>query len=159
MCVGVTNDHFQKITGALKIYIFFWKFAETFIIHQRTISKINFGTIFVYYYFLFTKTGKTVFDFYKVKINIFLNFSSFLALKNQRIRSPRTQVWKKLNNFWWVHILGRQSKFSEALRPGLGTAFFSFGTFRSFPFFKKNVPFFFRVFGDLWDPKERSALF
>ena len=27
---------------------------------------------------------------------------------------------------------------------------FQFGTLRSFPFFKKNVPFFSRVFGDLW---------
>ena len=44
-------------------------------------------------------------------------------------------------------------------------AFFSvlyksmFHSLRSFLFLKKNVPFFSRVFGDLWDTKERSVLF
>ena len=44
-------------------------------------------------------------------------------------------------------------------------AFFSvlyksmFQSLRSFLFLKKNVPFFSRVFGDLWDTKERSVLF
>ena len=32
--------------------------------------------------------GKTVFDLYKVKINIFLNFSSFLALKISKNTFP-----------------------------------------------------------------------
>ena len=31
--------HFQKITGTLKINIFMWNFAKTFLIHQRTIAK------------------------------------------------------------------------------------------------------------------------
>ena len=34
-----------------------------------------------------------------------------------------------------------------------------FQSLRSFLFLKKNVPFFSRVFGDLWDTKERSVLF
>ena len=33
------NFHFHKITGTFKINIFIWKFAETFLIHQRTIYK------------------------------------------------------------------------------------------------------------------------
>ena len=39
---------------------------------------------------------------------------------------------------------------------------FAFRTFRSFAFKKENVTFFyvlFRVFGDLWNPKERYVLF
>ena len=33
------NFHFQKIAGTLKMNIFFWKFAEFFLIHKRTIVK------------------------------------------------------------------------------------------------------------------------
>ena len=39
--------------------------------------------------------GKTVFDLYKVKINIFLNFSSFLALKKIKKNTfPLSQACK-----------------------------------------------------------------
>ena len=34
--------HFQKITETLKINIFLWKFANTFLIHQRTLAKWKF---------------------------------------------------------------------------------------------------------------------
>ena len=57
--------------------------------------------------FYFPKMGKTVFDLYKVKINIFLNISSFLALK---------QIKECVLKFFWL-ILGLKSKLSEALRP------------------------------------------
>ena len=33
------NFLFQNVTGTLKIYIFSWKIAETFLLHQRTIVK------------------------------------------------------------------------------------------------------------------------
>ena len=36
---------------------------------------------------------------------------------------------------------------------------FPFGTFHSLKRTFHSFPFFFRVFGDLWDPKERSVLF
>ena len=45
--------------------------------------------------FYFPKMGKTVFDLYKVKINIFLNFSSFLALKKIKKNTfPLSQACK-----------------------------------------------------------------
>ena len=55
--------------------------------------------------------------------------------------------------------------FRSFKKNGTFFAFFSvlyksmFQSLRSFLFLKKNVPFFSRVFGDLWDTKERSVLF
>ena len=51
---GRQSFHFQKITGPLKIKIYFWKFVDTFLIHQKTIdknkirSKTNFIIIFYF---------------------------------------------------------------------------------------------------------------
>ena len=40
--------NFQKIIGALKIYIFIWNFAQTFLIHQKTIYKNKIWKIFLF---------------------------------------------------------------------------------------------------------------
>ena len=62
---------FSKNHRDLKNKIFFWKFAETFLIHQRTISKNKIGRKVCLIFFYFPIMGKTVFDLYKVKINFF----------------------------------------------------------------------------------------
>ena len=52
---------FKKITGTLKMNIFDWKFAETFLIHQRTIVKIkilNYNLFSALFYF--SKMAKIV---------------------------------------------------------------------------------------------------
>ena len=45
--------------------IYFWKFAESFLIYLRTIAEINLKFKFVKYFFLFSKIGLTVFDLKK----------------------------------------------------------------------------------------------
>ena len=58
-----------------------------------------------------------VFDLYKVKVNIFLNISSFLAFeKIKEYITPCRRLQKGLKKIFWL-ILVSQSKFSEALRP------------------------------------------
>ena len=62
--------------------------------------------------------GNTVFDLYKVKINIFLNFSPFLAL--QKIKEyirPCHRLEKRFKFLLLLLILVYQPKLSEALRP------------------------------------------
>ena len=92
--------HFQKITGTLKINIFIWKLAVTFLnpYTSKNNTKIKFE-IFLFNIFFSPKLGKTIFDLYKVKINIFLNFTSFVALKDQRIPSPCRRLQKPHTNF------------------------------------------------------------
>ena len=61
VCTAVQQSfNFQKITGTLKLNILFWKFAQTFCIHQRTISKIKYK--FVKYFILFSKDGQNGFQ-------------------------------------------------------------------------------------------------
>ena len=110
-------------------------------------------------------------------------FTSYNMLKNHNeiinsclLNKAKNVLFRSKKNFkviWKRHnikkCLDRTYSFDFPLFlfiPGLGTAFFSVpyvpffsflvrslkGTFRSFPFF-------FWVFGDLWDPKERSVLF
>ena len=55
-----------------KIYLYFFLFAETFFIHQRTIAKNK--------YFYFLKMGKTVFGLY-IEKNVIFCFSSDFAFK------------------------------------------------------------------------------
>ena len=60
--------------------------------------------------------GKTVLDLYKGKI-IFFKFQFIFSFKKtQRIRSPLSQASKKLKKKNFVLILGKQPKFSKALR-------------------------------------------
>ena len=87
--------HLQKITGSLQIFNFYFLFAETFLIlyikEQSTKRKFekNICLIFLFY---FRKMGKTVYDLYKVKINIILNVSQFLALKKSKNMFPLSQA-------------------------------------------------------------------
>ena len=91
---------FKKSQGTLKINIFIWKLAETFLnpYTSKNNTKIKFE-IFLFNFFFSPKLGKTIFDLYKVKINIFLNFTSFVALKDQRIPSPCRRLQKRHTNF------------------------------------------------------------
>ena len=58
-------------------------------LQKENLKKKNF-LLNIFFYFL--KMGKTVFDLYKVKINIFFNFSSFLALKISKNTFPLSQA-------------------------------------------------------------------
>ena len=83
---------------------------KIFLMHQRTIDKKKIWRTFFIISFYFPKKAKTVFDLYKVKINIFLNISSFLALKKSKnvfLLCCRLQNGKKIadirvtvNIFW-----------------------------------------------------------
>ena len=66
--------HFQKITGTLKMNILFWKFAETFLLHQRKIGKKNSKLEFFQYFLIFSKIVKTVYDLKNSKTNFLGEF-------------------------------------------------------------------------------------
>ena len=55
--------------------------------------------------FFFFLMGKSVFDLYNVKINNFLYFVFILAVKkNQIIRSPLSQAWKRFYFFFMILV-------------------------------------------------------
>ena len=82
---------FSKYHGTLKINIFL--FAETFLLHQRTIAKKNSKLKFVYYCFL-SQNGQN--GPVRKKKQKMLSFSSFLALKKIDEEIP---PWRRLQNF------------------------------------------------------------
>ena len=81
--------HFQKLTGTLKMNIFVWKFANIFVLFQRTIA-----------------------NFPKIEKNGVKKKNSF---KDKEHTLFQSQLLKLLNlNIFWP-ILGLKSNFSEAL--------------------------------------------
>ena len=76
------------------------------------------------------------------------------VLKKKKIGSDLQQMpWQAFPLlFYWLML---------HLSQGWAPRSFPFRMFRSFPLFQKtfrSFPFFFWVFGDLWDPKERNVL-
>ena len=63
--------------------IFLYKFAESFLIHQRTIAKKKFEIKSFNIFQKFPKTAETVFDL-KNSIHIFLSISSVFGFKQAK---------------------------------------------------------------------------
>ena len=64
--------HFQKITGTFKL-IFLFYLHKPFLYIEEQLQKIKLEIKFFYYFFLlFPKISKTVFDLYKGKNNFVL---------------------------------------------------------------------------------------
>ena len=70
---------------------------------------------------------------------------------------------KCLVSYTWqpMILFGLSFWYTIDMKQGWAPLSFPFRTFRSFPFFQRtehSFQFFFWVFGDLWNPKERSVL-
>ena len=74
--------HLKISQVTLKIHIYFWKFANTFLLLPRTIANLKLMLFWIFY-----KAPKNWFLTWSRKNNFF-SFSKFLALKKSKKTSP-----------------------------------------------------------------------